>query len=107
MNVNQITKSAYQFEIASIESNSTEANPYYDTIMQMENGETLWEAVNMMVESYVSYHEQYDELEQFADRVCKANEHMKDVIERQAEEISDLKQQLFDGEDNPLDDIPF
>lgn len=63
--------------------------------------------MNVMVESYVEHLKQYEELEQFTDRVCKANEHMKDVIERQAEEISDLKQQLFKGKNNSLDDLPF
>ena len=107
MNAKQIINLAYRFEIASIESNSTARNPYYNTIMQMENGVALWEAVNLMVESYTNQHEQYEELERFTDRVCETNEHMKDVIERQVEEIDDLKQQLFDGKDNPLDDLPF
>lgn len=107
MNINQLINSAYQFELQALESLSTEENPYHHTIIQMKNGKALWEAVNVMVESYVDNRKHYDELEQFTDRVCKANEHMKDTIERQAEEISDLKQQLFKGKANPLDDLPF
>ena len=107
MNVSNIINSAVQFELQAIESNSTDRNPYYNTIMQMENGVALWEAVNLMVESYTNQHEQYEELERFTNKVCAANEHMKDTIERQAEEIADLKQQLFDGKDNPLDDLLF
>ena len=107
MNVNQIIKSAYQFEIASIETDSTTRNPYYNTIIQMENGDALWEAVNIMVESYVDHRKQYEEVERFADRICEVYDTMKRTIERQAEEISGLKQQLFDGKENPMDDLPF
>lgn len=34
MDMKQIINSAYRFEIASIESNSTARNPYYNTIAQ-------------------------------------------------------------------------
>lgn len=107
MNTKQIIDLAYQFEIASIESGSVERNPYHNTIIKMANGATLWEVVNLMTELYVSYREQYEELERFANRVCESYDNMKQTIERQAEEIDDLKQQLFTNKDNPMDDLPF
>ena len=107
MNAKQIIDSAYRFEIAAIESNSTARNPYYNTIVQMDNGATFWEVVNLMVESYTNQREQYKELEQFANRVCKGYDNLKQIIEKQLIEIDELKQQLFNGKDNPLDDLPF
>ena len=71
MNINQTINAAYRFELVKIKTGSTAWNPYHDTIMQMENGEALWEAVNLMVESYTSHREQYEELERFTDRVVR------------------------------------
>ena len=107
MNAKQVIDLAYRFEIASIETNSTTRNPYYDTIIQIDNGGALWEAVNLMVESYTNHREQYEELEQFANRVYKGYDNLKQIVERQSVEIDELKQQLFNGKDNPLDDLPF
>lgn len=107
MNTKQIIDSAYHFEIESIESNSALRNPYYDTIKQMDNGATLWEAVNLMVESYTNYREQYEELERFTNQVCVQYDNMKRIIEEQKEEINDLKQQLFKNGGDLIYNLPF
>lgn len=99
MNTKQIIDSAYRFEIASIESNSTTRNPHYDTIMQMENGEALWEVVNVMVESYIDHRKQYEELERFADKVCVAYDDMEHTIDIQAAEIERLRALVDDLRD--------
>ena len=107
MNTKQIICLAYRFEIASIELNKAAKNPYYDTIIQLKNGKALWEVVNLMVESYTNQREQYEKLEQFTNQVYTEYDNMKCTIEEQVEEINDLKQQLFEGKDNPLDDLLF
>lgn len=107
MNAKQIIDLAYKFEIASIESNSTARDPYCDIIKQMNNGATLWEVVNLMVESYTNQREQYEELERFTGQVCEAYDTMKQTIYKQLEEINYLKCELFKNKDNLLDDLPF
>lgn len=99
MDVKQIIESAYQFEIVKIETNSTAWNPHHDTIMGLENGEALWEAVNVMVESYIDHRKQYEELERFADKVCEAHDDMEHTIDIQVTEIERLRALVDDLRD--------
>lgn len=45
-----IIRKAYQFEIESIANCDSSRNPWFDTIKAMEEGEDVWEAINIAVE---------------------------------------------------------
>lgn len=42
---------AYDFEIKAIKECDATMNPWFYTIMKMENGETVWEFINVAVEA--------------------------------------------------------
>lgn len=45
-----IIRKAYQFEMEAIENCDAATNPYFYTIKAMEEGEDVWEAINVAVE---------------------------------------------------------
>ena len=49
-NERDIIRKAYDFEIKAIEKCDATTNPWYNTIMQMEEGEEVWEGINIAVE---------------------------------------------------------
>lgn len=49
-NERDIIRKAYDFETKAIEECDTTTNPWYNTIMQMEEGEEVWEGINIAVE---------------------------------------------------------
>lgn len=46
----EIIRKAYDFEIAAIANGDSSRNPYFDTIKAMEEGDAVWEAINIAVE---------------------------------------------------------
>ena len=45
-----IIRCAYNFEIWAIERECSDTNPFYDAILGMEDGEAVWEGINVAVE---------------------------------------------------------
>lgn len=50
MTKEDIIKNAYEFEIEAIENDDLSKNPYIDMIKEFEDGDEIWEAVNVAVE---------------------------------------------------------
>ena len=49
-----IIRKAYQFEMEAIENCDSTTNPYFHIIKAMEDGENVWEAINVAVEMAVN-----------------------------------------------------
>lgn len=46
----QLIRKAYEFEIIAIHTDSAKKNPYFDTILSMQDGKAIWEEINIAVE---------------------------------------------------------
>jgi hypothetical protein len=46
----EIISKAYQFEVKGIEECDSTPNPWVDTILAWEDGETIWAAINEALE---------------------------------------------------------
>ena len=49
-----IIRKAYQFEMEAIENCDSATNPYFYAIKAMEDGENVWEAINIAIEMAVN-----------------------------------------------------
>ena len=45
-----IIREAYNFEIRAIKKEDSSSNPLFETIKTMENGDEVWDAINLAVE---------------------------------------------------------
>jgi len=45
-----IIRCAYNFEIWAIETECSDTNPFYDAILEMEDGRAVWEGIDVAVE---------------------------------------------------------
>lgn len=46
----ELIRKAYEFEILAINEDNADRNPYYDAIITMVNGRSVWEGINLAVE---------------------------------------------------------
>lgn len=46
----EIIRNAYDFEIEAIENDDLSKNPYFDMIKEFEDGDEIWEAINVAIE---------------------------------------------------------
>ena len=45
-----IIREAYNFEIRTIKKEDSSSNPLFETVKAMENGDEVWDAINLAVE---------------------------------------------------------
>lgn len=45
-----IIREAYNFEIRAIKKEDSSSNPLFETVKTMENGDEVWDAINLAVE---------------------------------------------------------
>ena len=45
-----IIREAYNFEIRAIKKEDSSSNPLFETVKAMENGDEVWDAINLAVE---------------------------------------------------------